>query len=276
MPSQIRDTSRLCIHSITHQPWPIETTIEQLSARSVGAITVWRQVLEGHSVSAIATHIRVAGLKVISLCRGGFFPATDISQQQRAIDDNRKAIDQAAELGAPLLVLVPGAHPSQSLHTSRQQIVEGIAAILPHAAACDVRLGIEALHPMYADTRSAINTLRQANELCAQFNSPSLGVVVDVYHLWWDPDLQVEIQRAGDTQRIFAYHICDWKSPTTDLLNDRGLMGEGCIPLRQIRTWIENSGFDGFHEVEIFSNHYWAMDQEVFLERIIQAYLGHS
>ena len=161
------------------------------------------------------------------------------------------------------------------LETARRQIADGIAAIIPNAEAAGVKLGIEPLHPMYADSRSAINTLRQANDLCARLDSQQVGVVVDVYHLWWDPDLETEIQRSGRNGWLLAYHISDWKSPTLDVLNDRGLMGEGCIPLRQIRSWVEAAGFNGYCEVEIFSNYWWRYDQLEYLQHIKRAYLEH-
>ena len=147
---------------------------------------------------------------------------------------------------------------------------------MPYAGEAGVKLAIEPLQPMYADTRSAINTMKQANEIAEYFNSPFLGVAVDVYHVWWDPDLEYEIQRCGKNNNLFAFHICDWLTPTVDMLNDRGLMGNGCIPIRKIRQWMESSGFSGFNEVEIFSNKHWAENQDDFLERIIRAYLEHS
>jgi sugar phosphate isomerase/epimerase len=193
-----------------------------------------------------------------------------------SIDDNKKAIDEAVALGAPLIVLVCGASPGQSLEESRKQIADGIAAIIPYAASANIKLAIEPLHPMYADSRSAINTLGQANDMAEQLNSPTVGVAIDVYHLWWDPALKAEIERCGNNKHIFAFHICDWKTPTVDLLLDRGLMGEGCINIKQIRQWVEQAGFDGFHEVEIFSTKYWEGDQNVFLSKITKAYLDHS
>ncbi|MGD8752189.1 MAG: sugar phosphate isomerase/epimerase family protein [Anaerolineales bacterium] len=271
----LKDTSRLCVHTITTQPWPIEEAVAAYASAGVKGITVWRQALEGRRPLEVGERIRDAGLSVVSLCRGGFFPASSSAGRQAAIDDNLEAIDQAAELGAPLLVLVCGALAEVPLDESRRQIRRGIAAVLPYAEACGVMLGVEPLHPMYADTRSAINTLRQANDLCAEFDSPSLGVVVDVYHLWWDPDLQAEIQRCGRAGRLFAFHICDWRVPTEDLLFDRGLMGEGCIPIPQIREWVEAVGFKGFHEVEIFSHRHWAKDPADFLKEIVAAYLHH-
>ena len=174
------------------------------------------------------------------------------------------------------MVLVCGAEPRQSLTESRQQIQDGIAELLPYAEANGVKLAIEPLHPMYADDRSAVNTLEQANAMAEALDSRWVGVALDVYHLWWDMHLKKQILRSGLEDYLFAYHICDWKVPTEDMLNDRGLMGEGCIPLRTIRGWVEETGFEGYHEVEIFSERYWSMDQSEFLDQIINAYLNHA
>ena len=271
----LTDFSRLCVHTITTKPWSIEQAASHYSAAGVRGVTVWRQWLEGRNIAAVRRLLADNGLTVVSLCRGGFFPSVDAAARQTAIDDNLRAIDEAAELGAPLLVLVCGADPRQPLVVSRQQIADGIRAVVDHARASGVKLGIEPLHPMYADTRSAINTLRQANDMCDALADPQVGVVVDVYHLWWDPELMDQILRCGRAGRLLAFHVSDWRTPTEDLLNDRGLMGEGCIPLRQIRGWVEEQGFDGFIEVEIFSNRYWATDQQDFLEKIKRAYLEH-
>jgi sugar phosphate isomerase/epimerase len=275
LPTPLSDTSRLCLHTITTQPWPIEEAIERYRQAGVAGITVWRQALAGRDLARVGEQIRAVGLTIVSLCRGGFFPGLDRAARQAAIADNQRAIDEAAALGAPLIVLVCGAGPGQPLAESRRQIREGISAILPDAERYGIRLAVEPLHPMYADSRSAINTLAQANDLCAELDSPLVGVAVDVYHLWWDAHLEAEIRRCGQSGRIFAFHVCDWKTPTEDLLNDRGLMGEGCIPIRQIRGWIEQAGFNGFNEVEIFSNKYWAMDQQEFLQAIKVAYLRY-
>lgn len=271
----LTDYARLCLHTITTRPWSIDEVCARYPAAGIAGVTVWRQWLDRRDPAAVGRQLRDSGLRVVSLCRGGFFPAVDPQRRREAIDDNRRAIDEAAALGAPLVVLVCGADPRQPLAVSREQIADAVAAILPHAEACGVRLAIEPLHPMYADNRSAINTLRQANDLCRRLDSPWLGVTVDVYHVWWDPDLEAEIARCGAAGRIFSLHVCDWRTPTEDLLNDRGLMGEGCIPIRQIRGWVERAGFAGPIEVEIFSNRYWAMDQNEFIERIKRAYLEH-
>jgi sugar phosphate isomerase/epimerase len=274
--SPLTDLSRLCVHTITTKPWPIETAIRNFADSGVKGITVWRDALGSRNTKETGKLIHESGLEVVSLCRGGFFPSTDKAKRKQAIDDNRKAIAEAAELGAPMVVLVCGADPGQSLIDSRQQIADGIAEVLPFAVAAKVKLAIEPLHPMYADTRSAINTLAQANDMAEAINSRWVGVAVDVYHLWWDDQLEREIARCGRNGHLFAFHICDWKVPTTDLLLDRGLMGEGCIPINKIRGWVEQTGFRGFNEVEIFSNDWWAKDQKEFLDEIIKAYKEKS
>jgi sugar phosphate isomerase/epimerase len=266
------DLSRLCIHTITTRPWPLDEAIRRYAAAGVAGISVWRQAIEGQDPAQAGRRIREAGMAVVSLVRGGFYPALGKKDRQKAIQENLRIIDEAAALGAPHIVLVCGAVPGQPMEESRKQIREGIQATLEHAAGAGVKLAIEPLHPMYADTRSAVNTLSQANDMVEAIDSPLVGVAVDVYHLWWDPQLEQQIRRCGRLGKILAFHICDWKSPTEDLLNDRGLMGEGCIPIRRIRGWVESTGFAGFNEVEIFSTSRWAGDQEQWLQEILRAY----
>jgi len=273
---ELKDLSKLCIHTITTKPWNIEESARNFSEAGVKGITVWRDALDGRNIKQTGQLLREHDLTIVSLCRGGFFAHKELNKRKAAIDDNKRAIEEATELGTSMIVLVCGADPAQSLEESRKQIHDGIAAILPEAAAAGVKLTIEPLHPMYADTRSAINTLSQANEMAEALHSEWVGVAVDVYHLWWDPSLETEIKRCGENRNLAAFHICDWKVPTTDLLLDRGLMGEGCIPVKKIRSWIEAAGFNSFNEVEIFSNTYWNMDQSEFLNKIIKAYKENS
>lgn len=247
--------------------------VEQYAAAGVKGISVWQNAIEGIGPHKAGELIRNAGLEIVSYVRGGFFPNTSSAGRAKAIDHNRKLLEEAAALGAPLIVLVCGASPDQSLEVSRQQIREGIETILPLAEKLNVKLGIEPLHPMYAADRSAINTLGQANDMAEAIQSKHVGVAVDVYHLWWDPNLEQEIARCGANGNLFAYHVCDWKVNTLDMLNDRGLMGEGCIDLKKIRGWVEATGFNGFCEVEIFSDIHWAKDQNVFLKEITEAFL---
>lgn len=266
---------KLCVHTITTKPWDIETAAAKFAAAGVKGITVWRDTLAGRDIAATGRMLRDNGLSIVSLCRGGFFPAVDAVRRAKALDDNRLAIEEAHALGAPLIVLVCGAVPGQPLEESRKQIIDGIAAVLPECEAAGVKLAIEPLHPMYAGDRSAVNTIEQANDMVGQLGSPLVGVAVDVYHLWWDPALEAGIARCGKLGALFAYHVCDWRTPTVDMLNDRGLMGEGCIPLRRIRAWVEEAGFNGFNEVEVFSTRLWAMDQDEYLRMIVQAYRDH-
>jgi sugar phosphate isomerase/epimerase len=272
----LNDFSRLCVHTITTKGWELEEAVEHYAEAGVSGITVWRQWLEGRNPVEAGQRIRAAGLEAVSLCRGGFYPALEEKSREEALEDNKRAIEDAAALGAPLVVLVCGAVPGQSLVESRKQITDGIAATLPLAESLGVKLAIEPLHPMYADDRSAINSLATANDVCDQLNHPLVGIAFDVYHLWWDPDLEEQTRRTAEANRLFAYHVCDWMTPTTDLLNDRGLMGEGCIDLRGIRALVEKNGFGGMIEVEVFSNRWWENPPAEFLEAIQESYLNHT
>ena len=276
MSAPLTDLGKLCVHTITTKSWTLEQCVENFSKAGVKGITVWRQALQSCDIQADAARIHDAGLEVVSLCRGGFFPGKTAPDRQKAIDDNLRALDEAAALGAPTVVLVCGAVPGLPLEEARKQIAEGIAAVLPKAAERKVKLTIEPLHPMYAGDRSAVNTLKQANDLVEQLASPWVGVALDVFHVWWDPELENEIKRCAKLKALDAFHVCDWLPAFTDPLNDRGLMGEGCIPIRQIRGWVEQAGFSGFNEVEIFSHRHWARDPHEFLADITKAYLANS
>ncbi len=263
----------LCLHTVTTRPWAIETAIEKYAAAGLGGITIWRDAVEDRDPQQIGRRVREAGLKIVSLCRGGFFAAVDAGEREASIDDNRHAIDLASDLGAPLVVLVCGADPRQSLDDSRGQIEEALGRLAPYAAERGVRLGIEPLHPMYADTRSAINTLHDARVIAERVGDANVGVVLDVYHVWWDSRLEEELSLLGRA-RLFGYHICDWRVPTEHMLTDRGIMGEGCIPLETISGWVRATGFEGFDEVEIFSTRLWSQDQDTVLKRIKEAWHG--
>ncbi len=266
--------NRLAIHTITTKAWNLPTAAAKYSAAGVRGMGVWRQWLEGRPLTESRRILDDHGLTAVSLVRGGFFPYLTAGEKQAALDDNLRALDEAAALGAPQVVLVCGAKPDLPLAESRKHIEEGLAACLDHARTTGVKLAIEPLHPMYADCRSAINTLGQTNDLIDRLGSPpEIGIAADVYHLWWDPDLGAEIARAGS--RICGFHVCDWLTPTTDLLNDRGLMGEGCIDIKGIRQQVESAGFQDWIEVEIFSDRWWSHDPDDYLQKIIQAYQQH-
>lgn len=267
--------TRLAVHTITNKPWSLRQCVDAYARAGVGGISVWRNVVELIGIDEAARIVRGSGLRVPALVRGGFFVAGDDDGRRRAVDDNRRCIDEAAAIGAEMVVLVCGARPGTPLPDARKQIADGIAAVLPHATERKVKLAIEPLHPMYAADRSAINRMAEARQVCEQLRSPWLGIAVDVYHVWWDPDLPEEIATAGRQGTLFGFHVCDWRVETRDLLNDRGLMGDGCIDLRGIRQMVESAGFAGAIEVEVFSNEYWAMDQDEYLKRIVLAYETH-
>jgi len=264
---------RLAIHTITTKHWDLPTAVKKYAAAGVMGVGVWRQWLEGRSLPESRSLLEGHGLAAVSLVRGGFFPGVSRAERQAALDDNRRALDEAAAVGAPQVVLVCGAKPELSLPENRKQITDGIAACIDHAASLGVKLAIEPLHPMYADCRSAVNTLGQCNDIIDQLGADHVGIAADVYHIWWDPHLEQEIRRAG--RRIIGFHVCDWLTPTTDFLNDRGLPGEGCIDIKGIRAMVEATGFDGPIEVEIFSTRHWSRDPDEFFQDILTSFQKH-
>jgi sugar phosphate isomerase/epimerase len=238
----------------------------------IGGISVWESHLNEYQSNIVSGILNDSELEVVSYVRGGFFTGLSLSKRLEAIDHNKYLIEQAKSINSGILVLVGGSSPGQSLEESRKQIISGIETILPFAESASVKLALEPLHPVYADTRSAINTLRMANDLIEIFNSPYLGIALDIYHLWWDPDLDSEITRCGKNRKIFAVHLSDWRVPTRDILNDREIIGRGIIDIQSFINKVKSAGFNGFMEVEIFSDEYWAMDQDQFLIQIIEAY----
>jgi sugar phosphate isomerase/epimerase len=266
------DPTLLSLNTATvKDQWTLAQAIDGCARHGIRGIAPWRDKLAEMGLKQAAKAIKANGLTVTGLCRGGFFTAKDWQ------DDNRRAIEEAHELGAQCLVLVVGGLPegSKDLLSARERVKEGISRILPEALKAKVPLAIEPLHPMQAAERACINTLEQALDLCDALGD-GLGVAVDVYHVWWDPKLEQQIKRAGK-KRILAYHICDWLVPTRDLLNDRGMMGDGIIELRKIRNWIEAAGYSGFHEVEIFSERdWWRRDPNEVLRTMKDRHLGAS
>lgn len=255
------EPARLSLNTATvRKQWTLAQAIEGCARHGIPGISPWRDQVAQMGLKEARKSIQRENLVVTGLCRGGFFTAPDWR------NDNRRAIDEAYALGAQCLVLVVGGllPGSKDLQLSREQIRDGIAAILPEARAAGVPLAIEPLHPMQAAERACVNTLEQALDLCELFPE-GVGVALDVYHVWWDPKLKQQIRRAGK-KRILAYHICDWLVPTRDLLNDRGMMGDGVIDLPLIRSWVEGAGYAGFHEVEIFSElDWWRRDPDEVL-----------
>ncbi len=264
------DPARLSLNTATvREQWNLAQMIEGCARHGIGRISPWRDKVDEIGAPEAARLIRAHGLQVSGLCRGGMFTAIDEPGRKAAIDDNRKAVDDAATLGAACLVLVVGGLPpgSRDLPGARQMVLDGIAATLDHARKANVALAIEPLHPMYCADRCCVNTLDQALDLCDTLGE-GVGVVADAYHIWWDPGHAKALARAG--RRLLAYHICDWLVPTTDMLLDRGMMGDGIIDLKALRAQVEACGYTGAHEVEILSRHWWAQDPDTVLATVVE------
>jgi len=242
----------------TRQVWGFAEAVDGCLKAGITAISPWRDQIAAIGLDEAARIVRDNKIQVTGVCRGGMFPAETAAGRQANIDDNLRAIDEAAALNADCLVLVVGGLPgsSKDLAGARQMVSDGIAAMLPHAQASGVKIAIEPLHPMYAADRACVNTIDQALDICEGLGE-TVGVAIDVYHVWWDPYLPRAIARAGRMKRIFAHHICDWLVPTKDMLLDRGMMGDGVIDLPGIRKMIEDAGYFGPQEVEIFSQDNW-------------------
>ena len=259
------------------EQWDLREAIEGCARHGIPGIAPWREPLQAMGIGEAARLILDHGLTVTGLCRAGMFPTLDAAGRQAAIDEVRRAIDEAAAIAARCLVILAGGMPAGStdLAGARAQARDGIGAVLSHARAAGVPLAIEPLHPMYAADRCCISTLKQANDLCTDLDperAGGLGVAIDVYHVFWDPELEREIARAGAASRILAFHVCDWLVPTRDLLLDRGMMGDGVIEIPRIRGLVEAAGYASFVEVEIFSRDWWQREPDEVLEVIAERY----
>lgn len=241
--------------------------IEACARHGIRAIDPWRDQVAAVGLERAARAVRDAGLDLSGYCRGGMF-TSDAARRGEVRDDNRRAVDEAHALGAPCIVLVvgglpqysrPGSAVSRDIAAARAQVEEAIADMLDYARQAALPLAIEPLHPAYAADRACVNTTRQALDICDRIDparSGMMGVALDVYHIWWDPELNAQIARAGK-DRILAFHVCDWLVPTRDILNDRGMMGDGVIDIRSVRAAVEAQGYAGYAEIEIFSNAWW-------------------
>jgi len=269
------ELSTAAVHTMTNKSWSLQQCCDAYATAGFGGVSVWRNVIEPIGITEASKIVRASGLKVPALVRGGFFPAFESTLRQAALDDNQRCIDEAAEIGAEMVVLVVGAVVGMPLAEARKQVNEGLSNVIDYAAKNKIKLAIEPLHPMYAADRSCINRMQEARHACEAIASPWLGIAVDVYHVWWDPDLEAEIALAGEQKTLFGFHVCDWRPTPRDLLNDRVLMGAGCIDIKHIRACVERAGFEGLNEIEIFSNEKWATDQEDYLKDIAKAYQQH-
>lgn len=280
LPPVLRDFSAdhrlLSINTATvRKQGDLAAIIEACARAEIRAISPWRDQVAHVGLPRAVEAVKAAGLVLSGYCRGGMFPA-DPARLAEVQDDNRRAVDEAVALGASCLVLVvgglpqysrPGSAPSKDIDAARAMVEDGIGTLLDYARGASMPLAIEPLHPMYAAERACVNTMRKALDICDRLDperTGMLGVALDVFHVWWDPELSAQIVRAG-RERLLAYHVCDWLVPMADMLNDRGMMGDGVIDLKGIRAQVEAQGYQGFAEVEIFSEHWWAKPMDEVL-----------
>lgn len=273
MSDQLQSIERLSLNQITTEQWNLREAIEGCARHEVPWISVWRHKIEEIGLKQSKKLIQDAGLKVSSICRGGMFPAPTAAERQERLDDNRRAIEEAAELGTDVLVLVCGPAPDRDIEQARKWVEEGIEELIPYAKQHGVKLGIEPLHPMYAAERSVIVSLAHANDIAEKHQPDEVGVVVDVFHVWWDPDVYNQIARAKG--RILGFHVSDWIVPTPDMLKGRGMMGDGVIELRKLRKAVEAAGYFGPIEVEIFNQAIWDMQGDDVMKLMKERYLEH-
>jgi len=267
------DVTRLSFNQITSERASLADVVEACARHGVSHISVWRHRIADVGLERAVRLVRDAGLQVSSVCRGGMFPAATREERERRIEDNRRAVDEAAALGAPVLVLVCGPAPDRDIAAARDMVEEGIARLAPYAAERGVKLGIEPLHPAFAAERSCITTLGEARRLAERFDAATVGIIADVYHIWWDPELYEEIARSAE--RILGFHVSDWLVPATNVLMNRGVMGDGVIELRRIREAVERAGYAGPIEVEIFNESVWGMPIDELLPLLKARFVEH-
>lgn len=263
---------RLSFNQMTVDPWSLEVAVRNCARSSVPYVGAWRHKLDGDAAKAAAM-IHREGLRVSSLCRGGWFSAPTVEERRKRVEDNRAAIEEAALLGAQVLVIVSGPANGQTLEDARTTVLDGLMEVLPDAEKAGVILGVEPLHPMYAAERSVVLTLKQANEIVEKLSSPAAGVVVDAFHVWWDPDVMEQIERARG--KIVGFHVSDWPVPLPGILMGRAMMGDGVIELRRLREAVDATGYDGPIEVEIFNEEIWKTADGGFLELVKQRFVEH-
>jgi sugar phosphate isomerase/epimerase len=263
---------RLSFNQMTADPWSLEQAVTHCAKAGIPYIAAWRHKLDGDATKASAL-IRREGLRVSSLCRGGWFSGPTAEDRRKRISDNRLAIEEAAILGAPVLVMVCGPANGQTLEDARATVLDGLAEVLPDAEKAGITLGIEPLHPMYAAERSVVVTLKQATDMAERLGSPNAGVIVDVFHVWWDPEVFPEIARAG--RRIAGFHVSDWPVPLPGILMGRAMMGDGVIELRKLREAVDATGYTGPIEVEIFNEEIWKNADESLPNLIQQRFIEH-
>ncbi len=267
------DLSRLSLNQRTTEQLGVRQAVEGCVQAGIPYIGLWRDKVAATGLLESKRIVRDAGLRISSLCRAGWFTASSKEERSSRLADNRLAIEEAAELGAEVVVVVCGPAPDRDIAAARAMVEESISQLLPYAAQHHIKLGIEPLHPMFAGDRSVIVTLAEANRLVAKFDSEHIGVIIDAYHVWWDPDIYTHIaQSAG---HILGFHVSDWLVPLPDVLLGRGMMGDGIIELRRLRHAVDRAGYTGPIEVEIFNQAIWDRPGDEVLQLMAERFLAH-
>jgi sugar phosphate isomerase/epimerase len=272
-PTKLTDLSRLSLNQKTTELWSVREAVDGCVRAGIPYIGLWREKIAQTGLAESARIVRDADLRVSSLCRGGWFPAATAAERQARIDDNRRAIEEAATLQTKVLVLVCGPLPGKDIQAARGMVEDALEQLLPFAQQHDISLGIEPLHPMYAADRSVIVSLEEANRLVEKFAHPHLGVVIDAFHVWWDATLYEQIERARG--HILGFHVCDWLVPLPDVLLGRGMMGDGVIDLHRLRQAVDEAGYQGPIEVEIFNQAIWDTPGDEVLALMCKRYLEY-
>jgi sugar phosphate isomerase/epimerase len=264
------DKSRLSLNQITTASWSVTQAVNGCVRHGVPSIALWRDKIHEEGIASCVRMVKDAGLHVSSVCRGGMFPALTEPERRKNLEDNFRAVDEAAALHADSLVMVVGGCDRIGLDEARKMVADGIAALVPYARERGVRLGLEPLHPMFAADRSVLVTIGQALQLASGYNPCEVGVILDVFHIWWDPQVaELIAQSAG---RICGFHVSDWLVPLPDMLLGRGLMGDGVIDNRKLRLLVEQAGYTGPIEVEIFNRALWDSDPDAVLTQVIERF----
>ncbi len=272
------ELSRFSINQMTVKQLSMPELVDACLELGVPGVGLWREPVQAYGLDATAKLVRDAGLAVTTLCRGGFFTALDPAERAAALDDNRKAVDEAATLGTDTLVLVSGGLPagSKDLHGARERIADALGELGPYAEERGVRLAIEPLHPMFASDRCVVSTLTQALDLAERFPAQQVGVTVDTYHIWWDDQAPAQIARAGAGGRIHTFQLADWTTPLPEgVLNGRGQIGDGAIDMREWKSYVEAAGYTGPIEVELFNDGLWARDGREVLAETAARFVEH-
>jgi sugar phosphate isomerase/epimerase len=273
------DLSRFSINQMTVKQLSLPELVDACRELGIGNVGLWREPVQSYGVEETAKLVRDAGLTVTTLCRGGFFTAIDPDERAAALDDNRRAVDEAAALGTDTLVLVSGGLPagSKDLHGARERIADALAVLGPYAEEHGVRLAIEPLHPMFASDRCVVSTLAQALDLAERFPAQQVGVTVDTYHIWWDDNAPAQIARAGAGGRIHTFQLADWTTPLPEgVLTGRGQIGDGSIDMREWQGHVEAAGYTGAIEVELFNDALWARDGREVLAETAERFVAHT